>query len=180
MGIAKAGWPSKLPDDELKLVSDAIVSWMSISQISSELEKKAIDMHAILGDVLKFKMRHDTNVTAAWLWKKLKQMNASMFQFSKEEMIELWQQMWMIHRNPSDWFDSWESFLLKYGFASKVNGITEFSAAQKRQIFIPDQTNFSLDGSNGGRGGCPAVAVTINGVSQPGTSINKTSVSHPH
>ena len=31
VGIAKVGWPSKMPDDELKLISDAIVGWLSIS-----------------------------------------------------------------------------------------------------------------------------------------------------
>ena len=69
------------------------------------------------------------------------------------------------------------SFLLKYGFVSKVNGVMEFSMAKKCRIFNLNEMNFSLDGNDGGQGGHPAIAVTINGVSQPAMAINKMSIS---
>ena len=39
-----------------------------------------------------------------------------------------------------------------------------------------DETNFSLDGSDGGRGGRPASSITISGAIRPGTSANKSNV----
>ena len=39
--------------------------------------------------------------------------------------------------------------------------------AKKCRIFNLNEMNFSLDGNDGGQGGHPAIAVTINGVSQP-------------
>ena len=53
------------------LISDDIVGWMSISQINGKLEKKTTDMHTIIGELLKFKMRYDANITPIWLWKQV-------------------------------------------------------------------------------------------------------------
>jgi hypothetical protein len=39
-----------------------------------------------------------------------------------------------------------------------------------------DETNLSLDGSDGGHGGCPGCTITIKHCSRPGTAQNKSSV----
>jgi len=44
------------------------------------------------------------------------------------------------------WFDSWETFVVEYGFAT-IN----------KDILNMDETCLSLDGSNGNRGGRPTV-----------------------
>ncbi len=40
-----------------------------------------------------------------------------------------------------------------------------------------DETNFSLDGSDGGHGSQPACSITISNVARPGTGTNKSCVS---
>jgi hypothetical protein len=58
----------------------------------------------------------------------------------------------------------------------QVGDKIEFSVHQKRRIFNLDETNFSLDGSDGGRGGRPSASYTVSGFCRPGTASNKTSV----
>jgi hypothetical protein len=40
-----------------------------------------------------------------------------------------------------------------------------------------DETKFSMDGSDGGIGGCPANSITLLGVARAGTAMNKASIS---
>jgi hypothetical protein len=86
--------------------------------------------------------------------------------------------MWTTHTNLNDWCDSWEDFCLSHGFASK-NELWEtiFEEAQMHRIANVDETNFSLDGSEGGHGGCPANTIMISHTARPGTGQNKSSMS---
>jgi len=57
-------------------------------------------------------------------------------------------------------------FLTTQGFASEIineSGAKEivFSEEQKRRIINIDETNLSLDGSDGGRGGRPSCTITV-------------------
>ncbi len=86
--------------------------------------------------------------------------------------------MWTTHANLSDWFDAWEVFCVSQGFATKnSNGEVLFTEEQMRRIINVDETNFSLDGSDGGRGGRPANTITISNAARPGTGQNKSSIS---
>jgi hypothetical protein len=72
--------------------------------------------------------------------------------------------------------------LITHGFACEVikeNGEKEitFSEEQKQRIINIDETNLSLDGSDGGRGGRPACTITMKHCNRPGTAQNKTSLS---
>jgi len=70
--------------------------------------------------------------------------------------------MWTTYANLNEWFDAWELFLVSHGFADKnADGEVTFTEKQKRHTINVDETNFSLDGSNGGRGGRPANTITI-------------------
>jgi hypothetical protein len=51
-----------------------------------------------------------------------------------------------------------------------------FSEEQKRCIINIDETNLSLDGSDGGRGGRSACTITMKHCNRPGTAQNKTSL----
>jgi hypothetical protein len=51
-----------------------------------------------------------------------------------------------------------------------------FSTSQKRRILNMDETNFSLDGGDGGHGGRPTSSITISGAICPGTSANKSKI----
>jgi hypothetical protein len=57
------------------------------------------------------------------------------------------------------------------------DGSVQSTWEQQRHIINLDETNFSLDGSDGGQGGCPSQSIAVAGVNRPGTAINKSSVS---
>ena len=64
------------------------------------------------------------------------------------------------------------------GFATTTDqGEVIFSETQKRRIINIDETNLSLDGSDGGRGGRPACSITIKHCQRPGTAQNKAGLS---
>jgi hypothetical protein len=66
----------------------------------------------------------------------------------------------------SSWFEDWEEFALAYEFTTEQDGSDQFSWEQQRHIINLDETNFSLDGSEGGWGGCPSQSFTVAWVSQ--------------
>ena len=61
-------------------------------------------------------------------------------------------------RHTARWFDSWETFLVEYGFATiNEDGSLHITEEMKARILNFDKTCFSLDGSNSNRGGRPTV-----------------------
>jgi hypothetical protein len=85
----------------------------------------------------------------------LRKNNASLLDLSKEEVVEMRRLIWTTFSNLSDWYDAWENFLTTQGFASEItseSGAKEivFTEEQKRRIINIDETNLSLDGSDGG------------------------------
>jgi hypothetical protein len=91
-------------------------------------------------------------------------------------------QIWTTNTNLNDWYNSWEKFLVTYGFAAEninEDGTKEiiFTDDQKCHIINVDETNLSLDGSDGGRGGRPACTITVKLCNRPGTAQNKTNIS---
>ncbi len=65
---------------------------------------------------------------------------------------------WTTYQNLDLWFDSWEVFVVEYGFATiNENGELIFDEELKKRIANLDKTCLSLDGNNGNRGGPPTV-----------------------
>ncbi len=65
---------------------------------------------------------------------------------------------WTTYQNLKLWFDSWENFLVEFGFTTHdTDGELVTAQELMHQILNIDETCLSLDGSNGNRGGCPAV-----------------------
>ncbi len=109
--------------------------------------------------------------------------NAAFLELYTEEVIELQRQIWTTHTNLSDWFDSWEAFLVSQGFATDI---TSEDGDQKEVVVSEDQKcckinidgkNLSLNGSDGGCEGGPGCTITIKHCSRPRTAQNKRSVS---
>ena len=86
--------------------------------------------------------------------------------------------LWTTPENLNNWFDEWGLFCVSNGFATRTDqGEVIFSETQKRRIINIDETNLSLDGSDGGRGGRPACSITIKHCQRPGTAQNKAGLS---
>jgi hypothetical protein len=183
-GFVGSGRPSSFTEDDLQAISNGLISWLSIAQINGDAEKKPAQIVSVLAELIKAR-KPDAYGSAKWLWSKLRDINASVLNLSKQYLVELRRQMWTTFDNLSDWFDAWEryvlfyfiylfifsahiiffvsfiilfylneSFVLEYGFADlDENGNVIFSEEQRRRIINLDETNFSLDGSDGGRGG---------------------------
>jgi len=65
---------------------------------------------------------------------------------------------WTTYQNLKLWFDSWEKFLVEFGFATyDANGELDIDAELMHRILNMDETCISLNGSNGNRGGRPTV-----------------------
>lgn len=176
--IMPSGPKPAIDDEEFKTISAAFCSYVALGQVNGESEKKRTDLLCVLDNLLKGKKIYDSKT----LFAKLRKNNASLLDLSKEEVVEMRRLIWTTFSNLSDWYDAWEKFLTTQGFASEIineSGAKEivFSEEQKRRIINIDETNLSLDGSDGGRGGRPSCTITIKHCSRPGTAQNKTSVS---
>jgi hypothetical protein len=65
---------------------------------------------------------------------------------------------WTAYQNLDLWFDSWETFIVKYGFATiNEDGSLHFPEKMKARILNMDETCLLLNGSNGNQGGRPTV-----------------------
>jgi len=65
---------------------------------------------------------------------------------------------WTSLQNLDLWFDSWETFIVEYGFATiNTDGSLHFPGEMKARIINMDEACLSLDGSNSNRGGRPTV-----------------------
>ena len=166
--------PKPVMDEmEYKTISAALSSCLAVSQVNGDPEKNRKDLLTSLELLLKGK-----KIKAETVFKKFKKENAALLDISKEQVVEMRRLMWATPKNLSDWFDEWEHFVLAQGFATKDdNGLTVFSEDQKRRIINIDETNLSLDGSDGGRGGRPSNTITIKGCQRPGTGQNKAGLS---
>ena len=61
-----------------------------------------------------------------------------------------------MYQNLSLWFDSWEVFLVDYGFATyDMDGVLIINEELKKQILNLDKTCISLNGNDSNQGGCP-------------------------
>jgi len=162
--------PKPVMDEmEYKTISAALSSCVAVSQVNGDPEKNRKDLLTSLELLLKGK-----KIKAETVFKKFKKENAALLDISKEQVVEMRRLMWATPKNLSDWFDEWEHFVLAQGFATKDdNGLTVFSEDQKCRIINIDETNLSLDGSDGGRGGYPSNTITIKGCQRPGTGQNR-------
>jgi len=156
--IMPSGPKPAIDDEEFKTISAAFCSYVALGQVNGESEKKRTDLLCVLDNLLKGKKIYDSKT----LFAKLRKNNASLLDLSKEEVVEMRRLIWTTFSNLSDWYDAWEKFLTTQGFASEIineSGAKEivFSEEQKRRIINIDETNLSLDGSDGGRGGRPDV-----------------------
>ena len=65
---------------------------------------------------------------------------------------------WMTYKNLDLWFDSWDVFVVEYGFITiNSNNELHFDEKMKKHMLNMDKTCLLLNGSNGNRGGHPTV-----------------------
>jgi len=157
--IVPPGRKSEMDDEELQNIGAALCSFVAICQVNGDPEKKRKDLIA----ALELLLNGNGTSNPTTLFKRVKKENAGLLELSKKHVIEMRRLLWTTPKNLNDWFDEWGLFCVAKGFAtrSEHDGEVVFSEAQKRRIINIDETNLSLDGSDGGRGGRPASTITI-------------------
>jgi hypothetical protein len=84
---------------------------------------------------------------------------------------------WTTLQNLDLWFDSWETFVVEYGFATiNTDGLLHFPDEMKARIINMDETCFLLDGSNSNRGGRPTVTYYDVRFPQLGKATSKSAI----
>jgi len=84
---------------------------------------------------------------------------------------------WTTFQNLDLWFNSWEFFLIEFGFAyHNANGKLVFEDGALSRILNMDETCISLDGSNGNRGGHPTVTFYYKRFPQLGKATSKSAL----
>ena len=84
---------------------------------------------------------------------------------------------WTMFQNLDLWFDSWETFLVDFGFAHyNVNGGLVFKDGALSQILNMDKTCILFDKSNGNQGGRPTVTYYDKRFPHLGKGTSKTSL----
>ena len=166
-----------LPEENLKVLGDAILSYIAIGQINGDREVKAKNIVSLLESATrpfekKFSCRH--------LWDSVRAANPLGYSMEKEMVIELRRQQWTTRANLNLWFDSWKRFLLTMDFGMaqapigvRMEGEIYISNEQRKRILNLDETAISLDGSEGRVGGRPAASIVAKGVNRAGTAANK-------
>jgi hypothetical protein len=84
---------------------------------------------------------------------------------------------WTTYQNLDLWFNSWEVFLVEYGFANRnANDELVFEDGASSHIINMDKTCISLDGNNGNQGGRPVVTFYDKRFPQLGKSTSKSAL----
>ena len=121
------------------------------------------------------------------LARKLKAATADEFDIDSQNTQEHRRLQWTTHANLKAWFDQWKDTLIELGFAreKKADGSEDlhyegslvFFPGQLRRILNIDETDGSMDNTNGKRGGRKPMVFYAPDVAGGGTQASKTSYS---
>ena len=99
---------------------------------------------------------------------------AGTFKASKQYDQEARRIAWTTFSNLNTWFDSFERHSVELGFAQReANGSIPVGFIHPERIFNLDETNVSLDGSSGDRGGRPTTTFYDPNLSCTGNAQSK-------
>ena len=117
------------------------------------------------------------------LARKLKSCTADLFAIDRVNVQELRRLQWTLHSNLAVWFDTWKQTLIHLEFAretlpgDKCEGELFFFEGQLRRIVNLEETDGSMDNTNGLRGGRKPMTFYAHDISGGGNMANKTSYS---
>jgi hypothetical protein len=100
---------------------------------------------------------------------------AGTFKASKQYDQEAGRIAWTTSSNLNTWLDSFERHSVELGFAQRECSGGSIGFIHPEQIFNLDETNVSLDGSSGNRGGRPTTTFYDPNLSRTGNAQSKTS-----
>ena len=120
------------------------------------------------------------------LARRLKSLTADQYDIDEKNVQEHRRLQWTTHANLKAWFTQWENTLIELGFGRKkktdgsedhIEGSVVFFPGQTSRIINIDETDGSLDNTNGKRGGRKPMVFYAPDVAGGGTEASKSSYS---
>jgi hypothetical protein len=190
----KRGRIGFLPHEHFTVMVAAAESFITIRQLGRAGAPKRQELRRIANTVANSKTnkacpdRHDDSLIDQILAKLSCEITAD----TKVDKQEERRVAWTTYSNLNTWFDSWKHHLVVLGFAKvkiadddavmmveleedddTLEGEIKVSPSQLRRIVNLDETNISLDGSDGNTGGRPSVVFVNSKHANPGKAVSK-------
>ena len=161
-----------------KAMCGAFTTYIKLEQAHS---KKQSTLNQLARKVNSMVAKAGHKKTGNDLARKLKSCTADLFSIDKLNVQELRRLQWTSFSNLSVWFDTWKQTLIYLGFAreklpdDECDGELFFFEGQLQRITNLDETDGSMDNTNGLRGGRKPMAFYAHDISGGGNMANKTS-----
>jgi predicted transglutaminase-like cysteine proteinase len=178
----KRGPVGSFPPHVWKALKEAFVTFCKLEQAQG-LKQSTINDYSLKVNTL---LDHGgLTKSGNWVVQKLRKETADEFSIGKKNVLEHRRQQWTTYSNLSLWFDQWEITLIELGFGRKkeaadgkdIDGSVFFFKGQRRRILNIDETDGSLDNTNGVRGGRPPIVFHSPSLSGGSTAASKSSYS---
>ena len=170
--------PRKGPDggispDIFKILVQAYESYVRIKQINAETAENSRNLLS-----KRVNNAMNTGKTNDCLFQRIQRHCTAQFTASVSDRAEERRLKWTTYANIKMWFDSFDRFLVEFGFGSLMeDGSVFVSDEQKARILNVDETALLMDGTMQNKGGRPTVTFFNGSLPVLGAVTSKTSQS---
>jgi hypothetical protein len=178
----KRGPDSDIPKGVYKALKGAFTTYLQLEQASCKKQSTIKDMVVLVNNTVNAAgfIKRDDNLT-----RKLRQDTAGDFEVGKPNVVERARVLWTTHYNLDIWFSTFKEMCIDYGFARPkveaddpdIEGELVFFPGQLQRIVNFDETDGSIDGTTGQRGGRPSNTFQSPLISGGTTAVNKSGYS---
>jgi hypothetical protein len=159
-------------DDTSALLLEAYITHCQLLQANGSKEPNLKDIIAQTKVAMNIKKRRTVK---GLVQNRLRTDAAGSFKASKQYDQEARRIAWTTFSNLNTWFDSFEMHSAELGFAERdADGAGSIRFIHPECIFNLDETNVSLNGSSGDRGGRPMTTFYDPNLSRTGNAQSKT------
>lgn len=158
----KRGPKGKFDKHLRRALQGAYVTFLKLKQIQGDEQLASKQLQKYLFKCVK---PAGYNIDCLHFIRKFDKDSADLFVVDQKNNVKKRRMEWTTYSNIALWFDIWEEFLIEKGFGRKAvdgdnieeNGSVVFFDGQKRRIINIDETDLSLDRTDGKGGGRQAV-----------------------
>jgi len=178
----KRGPAGHFPKTQWLSMCSAFVTFIKLEQANSKKQSSLNDLSKRVNAMINAARGFSKKGTD--LTRKLKKATADQFGIKQRNQQEARRLIWTTYANLSAWYNQWEYTLIDLGFGrlktvddGEIEGSIVFFPGQKRRILNLDETDGSLDDTNGKRGGRKPMVFYAPDIGGGGTYANKSSYS---
>ena len=181
----RAGRPSRIPDEEFKLVTQLVWTKASIDQGNASphrLNRK--EMESLVGKLVNAKLKQDgaSPLNEGKFYKRIEVANSAKIGIKVVDKREELRFKWLSYHNLLAQHVNWEKFMVESGMArlpeseeeKESEGFIVYLDGFLRNILLMDEMPFSLDGSTNGIGGRVAMVPSNGAMNESGKAAYKT------